>query len=105
MCRMIADSLEELHSMADKISLRRSWFESGEKPYYGLCKNNREKALKAGATEWKEPTSICAYCNEPIELNQPSVVDEWGDKGARMHLYCAVEDQDGQDLDRDMGDS
>jgi hypothetical protein len=48
---------------------------------------------------------FCAYCREPIKSGQPTVPDEWGDTGARMHIGCAAEDQDGRDLDRDMGDS
>jgi hypothetical protein len=49
--------------------------------------------------------SVCAYCGEEIEPGQPTVPDEWGDAGERMHIGCAADDQDGQDLDRERGDS
>lgn len=48
---------------------------------------------------------LCAYCNGPIRQGQPTVPDEWGEPGARMHIGCSAEDQDGQDLDREFGDS
>lgn len=48
---------------------------------------------------------FCDYCNEPIKPGQPTVADEWGEPGARMHIGCAAEDEDDQDIDRDMGDS
>ena len=56
-------------------------------------------------TVLKSTDLFCAYCNEPIKRGQPTVPDEWGNPGARMHIGCAAEDQDGQDLDREMGDS
>lgn len=48
---------------------------------------------------------ICSYCGESIKGGQPSVADEFGEPGERMHIGCAAEDQDVIDLDRDMGDS
>lgn len=56
-------------------------------------------------TPLKSTYLFCAYCRERIKPGQPTVPDEWGDPGARMHLVCSIEDLDGQDLDRDMGDS
>jgi hypothetical protein len=49
--------------------------------------------------------SVCAYCGEEIAAGQPTVPDQWGDAGDRMHIGCAAEDQDGQDFDRERGDS
>jgi hypothetical protein len=49
--------------------------------------------------------SVCAYCGEEITAGQPTVPDQWGDAGERMHIGCAAEDQDGCDLDRERGDS
>ena len=48
---------------------------------------------------------ICQYCGEGIKENEPSVQDEWGEKGGRMHIGCAAEDQDGRDLDMEFGDN
>jgi hypothetical protein len=47
---MMADTLEELHEMADKIGLKRSWFQGkASTPHYDLIESKRELALKNGA--------------------------------------------------------
>jgi hypothetical protein len=49
---MQADTPEELHAMADRLGLRRSWFQS--KPgrpwhdHYDLTRSNRDLALRLG---------------------------------------------------------
>ncbi len=52
-CHMIADTLEELHQMADKIGMKRSWFQSGkvDMPHYDLVESKRKLAIKNGAVE------------------------------------------------------
>ena len=37
-CHMVADSLSELHAMAKRLSLKRSWFQPGTSslPHYDL---------------------------------------------------------------------
>jgi len=53
MCHMIADTLDELHSMADKIGISRRWFQSEASfPHYDICKAKRDLAVKFGATEY-----------------------------------------------------
>ena len=55
---------------------------------------------------WYRPAlQLCSYCDGLILPGQPTVPDEWGEAGARMHIGCSVELLDGQDLDRDLGDS
>lgn len=49
MCHMLSDSLEELHAMADKIGIRRKWFQPRSTPHYDICKAKREQAIKLGA--------------------------------------------------------
>jgi hypothetical protein len=50
MSHMIADSLEELHAMADKIGVARKWFQKHASiPHYDVCKSKRELAIKLGA--------------------------------------------------------
>ena len=50
MCHLLADSLEELHSMADRIGIQRRWFQgSASTPHYDVCKSKRALAIKHGA--------------------------------------------------------
>jgi len=52
MCHMMADTLEELHEMADKIGIKRKWFQDKPRfPHYDICKAKREMAIKNGAME------------------------------------------------------
>ena len=49
MCHMIADSLEELHAMADKLNLKREWFQNHGTPHYDICQKKKADAIKFGA--------------------------------------------------------
>lgn len=49
MCHLLADSLEELHAMADRLGLKRAWFQPGSTPHYDLCLSKRELAIQYGA--------------------------------------------------------
>ena len=50
MSHMIADSLAELHEMADRIGVARRWFqERSTFPHYDVCKSKRELAINLGA--------------------------------------------------------
>jgi hypothetical protein len=51
MSHMIADSLDELHEMADLLGLKREWFQNKRTPHYDVCKTKRERALKLGVKE------------------------------------------------------
>ena len=63
-CHMVCDGdLEELHQMAEKIGLKRSYFQSPPKasmPHYDLTPVKRSMAVKNGAIEasFKELTPI-----------------------------------------------
>jgi hypothetical protein len=47
---MIADTLEELHSMAEAIGMKLEWFqEKGKVPHYDVCKMRKQDALTKGA--------------------------------------------------------
>lgn len=52
MCHMIADTLEELHLMADRIGVSRRHFQDKTKyPHYDICLTKKQQALKLGAIE------------------------------------------------------
>lgn len=52
MCHMAADSLDELHAMADKIGMKREWFQGHTRyPHYDINLTKKTLALKEGAIE------------------------------------------------------
>lgn len=52
MCHMLADTLDELHTMADKIGVARRHFQANANtPHYDICKSKRALAVKHGAVE------------------------------------------------------
>lgn len=54
MCHLLADTLEELHVMADRIGVARRHFQGKEKascPHYDICLSKRSLALRHGAVE------------------------------------------------------
>lgn len=56
-------------------------------------------------TEKQQQQQICAWCAEAILPGEPSVSDEGGEAGARMHIACSAAERDGADIDNDHGDS
>lgn len=49
MSHMIADTLDELHEMANRIGVARRWFqEHASIPHYDICKSKRELAITLG---------------------------------------------------------
>ena len=52
MCHMMADTLDELHAMADKIGMKRKWFQNNsDHPHYDLSLSKRALAIQNGAME------------------------------------------------------
>ena len=52
MCHLMSDtSLGELHAFAQKIGMKRSWFQNGSAPHYDLSLMKRKEAVKEGAVE------------------------------------------------------
>lgn len=50
MSHMIADTLPELHAMADRIGLKREYFQIGASfPHYDVSQKLKAKAIEAGA--------------------------------------------------------
>lgn len=51
MCHMAADTLSELHAMAEALGVRRHFQNKPGAPHYDICKSNRVKAVRLGAVE------------------------------------------------------
>ena len=51
MCHMVADTLGELHEMADQLGIKRAWFQPTSFPHYDLHEPARARALELGAVE------------------------------------------------------
>ena len=51
MCHMLADTLDELHAMADQIGIDRRHFQILSTPHYDVCQAKRRLAVQAGAVE------------------------------------------------------
>lgn len=51
MCHMFADTIAELHEMAEAIGMRRAWFQPFSFPHYDVAKGRRAVAVRLGAVE------------------------------------------------------
>lgn len=62
-CHMTADTLEELHAMADKIGMKRSWLQKSRRGvfHYDLVKKRRQLAVKNGAIELTRNEAVERY--------------------------------------------
>lgn len=52
-CHLIADTVDELHDFAQRIGLKRAWFQTGKSglPHYDLTAGRRKQAVALGAVE------------------------------------------------------
>lgn len=81
MFHMASDSQdpEELHQMADKLGIRRKWFQNkgtdSLTPHYDICKSKKVAALKLGATEM--------YDGDIIKRCFPEFHKKFGERGAK----------------------
>jgi hypothetical protein len=48
---MFADTIAELHVMADAIGMKREWFQPFSFPHYDVAKGRRAQAVRLGAVE------------------------------------------------------
>lgn len=53
MSHLVADSIDELHAMADRLGLKRRWFQVSNNgtPHYDVCQTKRALAISLGAIE------------------------------------------------------
>jgi len=69
MCHMVADSLSELHEMAEQIGVARRWFQDKpQRPHYDICISKRSRALDLGAIEIdaRQTPAIARACYERL---------------------------------------
>lgn len=61
-CHLVADSLEELHTFAIRLGLKRHWFQQNASyPHYDVTLETRTKAIELGALHGSRATIInCA---------------------------------------------
>ena len=67
MCHMVADTLAELHAMADRIGVARRWYQGPPVtrwPHYDIALSKRALAVQAGALEIKrrEAPAVARRC-------------------------------------------
>ncbi|OSZ35165.1 hypothetical protein BVZ28_08715 [Alcaligenes faecalis] len=73
-CHLVADSLHELHDFAQRLGLRRSWFqESSIYPHYDVTVSVREKALMLGALEGDRGTIVTCAKQLKTELRKEGI--------------------------------
>lgn len=65
MFHMVADTLEELNEMADKISVNRKWIQVSNHPleitHYDICKSKKKLALSFGAQEMPDREIVVKF--------------------------------------------
>lgn len=49
MSHMVADTLEELHEMAENCGIVRRHFQDGKRPHYNVCKESKKLVINKGA--------------------------------------------------------
>jgi len=67
MCHMVADTIAELHEMADRIGVQRRWFQGPGKsryPHYDISISKRALAIAFNAVEirMRETPAIARRC-------------------------------------------
>lgn len=61
-CHLFADSLDELFELADKIGLKRSWFQDNSRlQHFDITESKRIQAIEAGAVELDKRESVLKY--------------------------------------------
>ena len=62
MSHMAADTIEELHQMAQEVGVAKRHFQNKQgKPHYDICKQNKLKAIELGAIEVNDREIIELY--------------------------------------------
>ena len=64
MSHLVADSIEELHKMAQILDLKRSWFQDGKRLHYDISQTKKKQAIKLGAIEINDRQIIKLFNNK-----------------------------------------
>ncbi len=76
-CHMYADSERELHLMAERLGLRREWFQDKDKlPHYDLVPAKRKLAVERGAVEHTREQMVQFLRARAGSAGQPSLFAE-----------------------------
>lgn len=68
---LLTSDLQELHRFAQRLGLKREWFQNKSAPHYDLTANKREQAIRMGAKEiefGKFPDEMLMCQGESYEL-------------------------------------
>lgn len=87
-CRLVADSINELHAFAEQLGLKREWFQDRTMyPHYDVTVKVKERALALGAYAGDKRTIVTCAKRLKVELiasghrNRPEVrslsTDSW----------------------------
>ena len=76
MCHMVADTLDELHAMADRIGVARRWYQGPpvtRMPHYDIALSKRALAVQAGAhqIQWREAPAVARRCLASMAESTP----------------------------------
>jgi hypothetical protein len=90
---MVADTLDELHDMADKIGVQRRWFQrNASHPHYDIVQSKKALAVSFGAKEitQRQLAMMCAHARRTGSLGTPDTAEKiWRDnrqsKGLKVH--------------------
>jgi hypothetical protein len=81
MCHMVADTDEELHTMADKIGVARKWHQKPgtARSHYDIALSKKALALHFGAKQitWKQTSAMTARRAVTGELGSPETAVQW----------------------------
>lgn len=81
MCHMIADTTEELLTMADAIGVARRWIQHPGTPseHFDICRSKRAAAVRHGAIEitWRQCGAMTKRMQVEGKLGKPEEAEEW----------------------------
>jgi hypothetical protein len=75
-CHLWADTTDELHEFAEKIGLKRNWFQDKKRfPHYDLRESKRKIALKNGAIQTRLRNYLQSHSlNFVLKISKTSAV-------------------------------